>query len=139
MKSVVGGFFMALIAAPAIAQDASGLLGVWAGSSRAVTAGAGGHYQDGDTAPRFVSAELEIVWLEHDGGRLIGTISSPNYTEPKIAVLSIDGETIFTTDLDGSSMGRILNPNAFELCYTQSSEGANQMTVSCVLFERQTQ
>jgi hypothetical protein len=127
---------LTLVALPALGADAPDMIGKWTGTSRAVVVGSGGHYGAGDVSPQFRSAELTIEWTDQDDGRLIGTITSSGATEPKIAVLSTDGETLVTADSDGTSVGRIIDPDHFELCYTQSSAGDDQMVASCVTFAR---
>lgn len=47
-------------------------------------------------------------------------------------VVSADRRTLRTTDQDGTSVGTILSPDSFELCYAQN----NPSTVSCVTFHR---
>jgi len=128
---------LSLAGAPALATDWPDLLGTWTGTSRAVVLGDGGHYAGEAGNPRFVEAELTIEWTDQRDGRYIGTISSAAHTEPKLAVLSADLETLITVDEDGSSIGRLIDDDRFELCYHQSSAGHTQMTASCVVFERQ--
>ncbi len=127
---------IAFITAPALAAEAPDLIGKWAGTSRAVVYGSGGHYGEGEAAPQFKEVALTIEWTEQKDGRLIGTITSPASTEPKLAVLSSDGKTLVTGDTDGSSIGRLIDDDHFELCYTQTSVADDQIVVSCVDFER---
>ncbi len=134
MRTVIA--VLALASVPASASEIPDLLGTWQGTSRAVTAGAGGHYADGEATPGFRAAELTIEWTDQDDGRLIGTITSAGHSEMKIGVVSSSGETLVTADEDGSSIGRIVDENHFELCYTQSSAGDQQLVASCVDFER---
>lgn len=128
---------LSLVAAPAQAADWPDLLGTWTGTSRAVVLGDGGHYGADSGKARFVEADLTIEWTEQKDGRYIGTIASPARTEPKLAVLSADGTSFFTVDTDGSSVGRLIDDDHFELCYQQTSAGDSLMTASCVIFERQ--
>ncbi len=127
------------VTVPAVAQDWPDLVGTWKGTTRAVVANAGGHYADAgsDDAGTFATAELTIEWTEADNGRYIGTISSPQYTERVLAVVSSDGQSIFTVDSDGLTIGRLMDEDRFELCYLQSSSADTQMAASCVEFERQ--
>ena len=127
---------IAFITAPALADNAPDMIGKWAGTSRAVVYGTGGHYGDGEAAPHFKEVALTIEWTEQKNDRLIGTITSPVSTEPKLAVLSSDGKTLITGDSDGSSIGRLIDDDHFELCYTQTSVADDQIVVSCVDFER---
>lgn len=130
---------LALSATPLAAQEWTDLVGTWTGTSRAVVSGAGGHYTPSETSkPVFVSADLTIVFTEQDQGRYIGTVTSGNSTEPKIAVVSDDRKAIFTVDSDGQSTGRMLDVDHMELCYTQSSSADKQMVASCVVFVRKT-
>jgi hypothetical protein len=129
---------LSLCVAPAFAADWPDLLGTWKGTSRAVVLGEGGHY-DGDTSgAKFLEAELTIEWTEQKDGRYIGTISSAKQTEAKLGVLSADGKSLFTVDTDGSSDGRLIDNDHFELCYQQTSASDPLMVASCVIFERQT-
>lgn len=128
---------LSFAAIPAQAADWPDLLGTWTGTSRAVVLGEGGHYGADSGKARFVEAELTIEWTEQQDGRYIGTIASPVRTEPKLAVLSADGTTLITVDEDGSSIGRLIDDDHFELCYQQTSAGDSLMTASCVVFERQ--
>ncbi len=121
-----------LVGLPAFAGDLPDMIGKWTGKSRAVVSGTGGHYGEGNAKPEFKEVELTIVWTEQDDDRLIGTITSPWHNETKLAVLSSDGQTLVTVDSDGTSIGRIIDEDNFELCYTQASEGATQIVVSCV-------
>jgi len=84
----------------------------------------------------FREVKLTVEWTEQKDGRLIGTITSPNQTEPKLAVLARDGKTLFAADTNGTSVGTIVEADTFELCYTQSSSADSQIVVSCVEFER---
>ena len=131
-STLLSAMLMTAIAAPALAQDWPDLVGTWKGTTRAVVANAGGHY-----AGTFATAELTIEWTAADNGRYIGTISSPQHTERVLAVASSDGQSIFTVDTDGLTIGRLIDQDRFELCYLQSSSGDTQMAASCVEFERQ--
>lgn len=126
------------ILAPAsvFAQEMPDMLGTWTGTSRAVVSGTGGHYGEGEDAAAFREVELTIEWTAQDDGRLIGTITSPLSTEPKVGVLSSDGQSLYTADSDGSSVGRLIDEDHFELCYMQTSIADEQIVVSCVDFER---
>lgn len=128
---------LSLAGAPALAADWPDLLGTWTGTSRAVVLGDGGHYGGDADGPRFVEAQLTIEWTDQRDGRYVGTISSAEHTEAKLGVLSADLETLVTVDEDGSSVGRLIDDDHFELCYHQSSAGHAQMTAPCVVFERQ--
>lgn len=119
-----------------LAQEAPDMLGTWTGTSRAVVSGTGGHYGDGEDLAAFREVDLTIEWTAQDDGRLIGTVTSPLSTEPKVGVLSSDGQTLFTADSDGSSVGRIVDEDHFELCYMQTSIADEQIVVSCVDFAR---
>lgn len=127
---------IAIFAGPALAESAPDMIGKWTGTSRAVVHGPGGHYGEGEATPVFREVPLTIEWTEQNDGRLIGTITSSAKTEPKVAVLSSDGKTLFTADADGSSVGRLVDNDHFELCYMQSSISDDQIVVSCVDFER---
>ncbi|MQT12128.1 hypothetical protein [Segnochrobactrum spirostomi] len=131
---------LAVAGTPAAAKDTSrksawpNLIGTWVGKSRAIVTTNTGHYGNAGTGdePRFASAELVIEITKEDQGRYIGTITSPGDTEVKLMVVGSDRKTLRTTDKDGTSVGSILGPNAFELCYAQN----NPSTVSCVTFHR---
>ncbi len=125
-----------LAPASVLAQEMPDMLGTWTGTSRAVVAGTGGHYGDGDDVAAFREVDLTIEWTAQDDGRLIGTITSPLSTEPKVGVLSSDGVTLVTADSDGSSVGRLIDDDHFELCYMQTSIADEQIVVSCADFER---
>lgn len=125
-------------ASPAAAQQWPDLLGTWKGTSRSVVSGVGGHFTgEHDDKPRFAEVELTIEWTAQDQGRYIGTITSNNHTEGKLGVISADGTSLLTVDHDGQSVGRLIDENAFELCYAQTSHSDEQMVVSCVTFIRQ--
>lgn len=127
-----------LAAWPALAQDWPSLLGVWKGTTRTATVGAGGHFSDSQPdGVQFREVELTIEWTEENDGRYFGTISSANHRERKLGVLSGDGVSFFTVDEDGSSVGRLIDADHFELCYMQTSIADAQMVASCVTFERQ--
>ncbi len=126
-----------LCVTPALAADWPDLLGTWKGTSRAVVFGEGGHYKGDMSGAKFVEAELTIEWSQQKDGRYIGTLSSAMGTEPKVGVVSADGTSFFTVDSDGSSDGRLIDKNHFELCYQQTSAADDQMVASCVIFERQ--
>ena len=134
--SVLFVTLIALVAAPALADEGPNMIGTWTGTSRAVVYGTGGHYGEGEAAAQFKEVALTIEWTEQRDGRLIGTITSPLSTEPKLGVLSSDGRTLVTGDSDGSSIGRLIDDDHFELCYTQTSVADEQIVVSCVDFER---
>ncbi|WP_035485804.1 hypothetical protein [Geminicoccus roseus] len=129
---------LSLLAAPALAADWPDLRGTWKGTSRAVTMGEGGHYgaTDGKT-PVFSEVELTIEFTDQKDGRLFGTISSAHHREPKLAVISVDQQLVVTADGDGQSVGKLIDDDHLELCYTQTSSADSQMIASCVLFERQ--
>jgi len=127
---------IAMIGAPVAAAEAPDLIGTWTGTSRAVVAGSGGHYGEGGAALQFREVELTVEWIEQKDGRYIGTITSAGHTEPKLGVLSSDGKMFVTADLDGTSVGRIIDDDHFELCYTQTSTGSDHIIASCVDFER---
>lgn len=133
--AILIGAVAILSPASAFAQEAPDMLGTWTGANRAVVSGAGGHYGDGEDAATFRAVELTIEWTAQDDGRLIGTIASPLSTEPKVGVLSSDGVTLFTADSDGSSVGRLIDADHFELCYMQTSIADERIVVSCVEFE----
>lgn len=126
-----------LCLSPAFAADWPDLLGTWKGTSRAVVLGEGGHYQGDVSGAKFLQAELTIEWTDQKDGRYVGTISSAMQTEPKLGILSADGTSFFTVDTDGSSDGRLIDNDHFELCYQQTSATDPQMVASCVIFERQ--
>jgi hypothetical protein len=128
------------LATPALAQEPEwpDLIGTWTGTSRSVVSADGGHFTGGDGAgPRFAEVAFTIEWTQQDRGRYIGTVTSNGSTEPKMAVKSAAGDLFVTVDEDGQSIGRLLDENRFELCYTQSSQGDPQSVASCVLFTRQ--
>ncbi|MEM1360661.1 MAG: hypothetical protein AAGF94_02970 [Pseudomonadota bacterium] len=127
---------LAMMTTAAVAADYPNLLGTWTGTSRAVVTGTSGHYVVDGTRAKFVSADLTLEWTEQDDGRLIGTFTSPQYTEVKIGVISQSGDMLFSADNDGTSVGRILGPDRFELCYTHAEANAEVSTASCVIFTR---
>ncbi len=132
----IGAIPAALAAADVETPPLPDMLGTWTGTSRAVVAGTGGHYGEGEDAAAFRDVELTVEWTAQDGGRLIGTITSALQTEPKVAVLSADGVTMVAADSDGTSVGRLIDDDHFELCYTQSSIADTQIVASCVVFAR---
>ncbi len=138
MRHILSAIMLMSMVPAAAAAAWPNLLGEWKGVSRTVVSGAGGHFGDAKVEkPGFREIELTINWTEQDEGRLIGSISSANHTETKIGVISADETTFVTADHDGQSIGRILDADRFELCYTQTSIADPQMVASCVIFERQ--
>ena len=125
------GFFV--LATPLAAQEWPDLVG----TSRAVVSGDGGHYGASGKAAAFRDVPLTLVFTEQNAGRYVGTMSSAQSTEPKIAVVSSNRNAIFSADSDGHSTGRMIDEDAFELCYTQTSASETQMIASCVTFQRQ--
>lgn len=123
------------MAVPVAAQETwPDLMGKWAGKSRAIITSPAGHYGGSGTgsAPRFASADLVIEITQQDQGRYIGTLTSPGQTEDKLMVVAEDRRTLRTADSDGNSVGRILDADSFELCYTQ----INPSVASCAVFRR---
>ena len=124
-----------VLAGPAMAQESwPDLVGTWVGTSRAIIMANSAHYSasgQGDQ-PRFASSELVVTFTQQDRGRYIGTITSSGHTEPKLMVVAEDRKTLRTTDIDGTSMGTILDANSFELCYAQN----HPSLVSCVVLRR---
>lgn len=124
-----------VLAGSAMAQESwPDLVGAWVGTSRAIVMANSGHYTGSGQGeqPRFASSELVVVFTQQDRGRYIGTITSAGHTEPKLMVVAEDRKTLRTTDIDGTSMGTILDANSFELCYAQN----NPSVVSCVVLRR---
>jgi len=125
------------LASPAAAQTAiPDLRGTWKGDSESVVLG--GAYAHHPAAqpnePRFTSTPFTLVVRQQNGRRFFGTFSSPNSSEPLIAVIARNG-TILAVDDDGYAHGSILAPNRIEMCYQHVSSAVR--VASCVELTKQ--
>lgn len=112
------------------------LVGTWSGSgSEGAVFGQLGH-QPQTNEPTF--SDKTIVWTltidQQDGRGLIGSWSSPSFTEPLVGVVRQDNETVHFADNDTIFIGRILSPTSMEVC---SMETGASSVAGCRIHNKQ--
>lgn len=141
MKVAAAALVTAALTAPASAQRAPNLTGVWTGQWRTVIIGTNPHHPGG--SPQGARAREIAFTLSIDGqdGRLLWgqSWSDPARKEPFAATITQDGQTIIGSDTDGSLTMRIVDGiNQLEACYTQTGLSPSKAIVaSCGLLRRQ--
>lgn len=130
--------FLAMTASTALAQDASDLEGTWAGTTRFVS-----YYDDGDGSaadgdPFFAEQTVEIELGENHDGRYFGTLVLQGLPDrnPLVLIVAGDGVTLHSSDVYGTTDGRIIDADHIELCRAVSRDDPLNLYVTCILLQR---
>jgi hypothetical protein len=122
---------------PANAQSpAPDLRGTWSGSgAEGAIFGQLGH-QPPREQPAF--SDKSIVWTvkidKQDGRGLIGTWSTPKYSERLLGVVRQDNETVLFSDEDSYFQAKILSPTSMEVCV---QETGGSIVATCRILDKQ--
>ena len=111
--------FVALIAAPAAAQNAiPDLRGTWKGNSETVVLGVGNEHHAGpqSSEPRMSTVSFTMTIDKQDGRRFSGTFASARHSAKLVGIIGRNG-SIYLVDDNGTSEGTMLAPNRMDLCY----------------------
>jgi hypothetical protein len=138
--STIAALALLATAAPALAQGAPDLKGVWSGKWRTVIHGQNPHHPTGAPAdaPRVREIDFTLEVEGQDGRLLWGkSWSTPERKEPFVATIAAGGRTIVGADTDGSLTIQISGRRRLEACYTHSGVGPSKSIVaSCGTLQR---
>jgi hypothetical protein len=112
----IAAMLAAIIAAPALAQEAPDLKGTWSGNGKGMT-------PDG-----VVTGKQTLVVTEQDENVFRAQISydvdGTTYTEDAVGAIAPDGKAFFYGGNDGMVAGTIQSDTTLDICYIEIGDDA---------------
>lgn len=112
----IAAMLAAIIAAPALAQEAPDLKGTWSGNGKGMTPGG------------VVTGKQTLVVTEQDENVFRAQISydvdGTTYTEDAVGAIAPDGKAFFYGGNDGMVAGTIQSDTTLDICYIEIGDDA---------------